>query len=480
MFSFKKKDKDKVIETKEERRERRKKEKEKDKHKLDRKAHGDLGNIVAGSDNDEQKRGRFSFRKQDKRRYDVEHGYDERNPSPGVEHSDFAARTGRSGSSDTTGSATSGSVPTSYLFGSSASVSSNAASSDTVQQAGYRDSDEEGRYQYEVSQDSKPVPKPRVKRKKSSSIEIKLQSPRQAYDSYENKTGDAGNEQKRAHTSEMNGTSAINARRSDEGISASPSNDTSKHVSPESPPPKPPRILADRAGVVEFEVKLINVGSENDRNKANSNHHMEVDGPITATSTVQSFAEAPLDLGEPKIVLPPRDMSRSSESLLSPSEKTLEEMGVDLKLPEVQPAISGVARVIKLNRRSSGDFGFALRRANAPGSGKTVHFVEPVGTNGSGGLLPGDRLVEVNGVNVENEPRERIIEMIAMSGEEVVIKVIPVPELSELSVRSGLDGSTVQLDESNLKAGTLARSGSKRIKKKVSVHLQGVNNNWVR
>lgn len=475
MFSFKKKDKDKAIETKEERRERRKKEKEKDKHKLDRKAHGELGNIVAGSENEEQKRGRFSFRKQDKRRYEVEHGYDDKNPPPGVEHSDFAARTVRSGSSDTTGSAASGSVPSP----SSGRVSSNAASSDTVHQAGYRDSDEERRYQNEVSQDGKPVPKPRVKRKKSSSIEIKLQSPRQAqYDSYENKTGDASNEQKRAHTGEMNGTSVINPRRSDEVISASPSND--KHVSPESPPPKPPRILADRTGVVEFEVKLINVGSENDRNKANSNHLMEVDGPITATSTVQSFSEAPLDLGEPKIVLPPRDVSRSSESLLSPSEKTLAEMGVDLKLPEVQPAISGVARVIKLNRRSSGDFGFALRRANAPGSGKTVHFVEPVGTNGSGGLLPGDRLVEVNGVNVENEPRERIIEMIAMSGEEVVIKVIPVPELSELSVRSGLDGSTVQLDESNLKAGTLARSGSKRIKKKVSVDLQGVNNNWVR
>ena len=146
-------------------------------------------------------------------------------------------------------------------------------------------------------------------------------------------------------------------------------------------------------------------------------------------------------------------------------------MGVDLQLPEVKPAISGIARVIKLKRRSSGDFGFALRRANAPGSGKTVHFVEPVGPNSTPGLLPGDRLVEVNGINVENEPREKIIEMIVMSGEEVVIKVIPVPELSELSVRSGLDGSTVQLDESNLKAGTLARSGSKRIKKKVSTFL---------
>lgn len=452
MFSFKKKDKDKPIETKEERRERRKKEKEKDKHKADRKAHGELGNIVAGTDSDDSKRGRFSFRKADKRRYELEHD-DDRNPSPGVEGRDFSAK-GRSGSTDTTGSTASGSVP---LYGSSASVSS---SSDAVAQSGHRGAaDEEGRYQNEVSGDGKPVPKPRVKRKKSSSIEIKLQSPRPAYDSYDNKPSDSSNDQKRVHPGEMNGTSAIN----DEARSASPMND--KHVSPESAPPKPPRILADRTGVVEFEVKLINVGSKNDQNKANAKQPMDVDGPITATSTTQSFAEAPGDFNDLKIVMPP---SSSKESLLSPSEKSLEEMGVDLKLPEVQPAISGIARVIKLQRRSSGDFGFALRRANAPGSGKTVHFVEPVGSNGTAGLLPGDRLVEVNGVNVENEPREKIIEMIVMSGEEVVIKVIPVPELSELSVRSGLDGSTVQLDESNLQAGTLARSGSKRIKKKVS------------
>ena len=471
MFSFKKKDKDKTIETKEERRERRKKEKEKDKHKsADRKAHGELGNIVAGSaaDGEDPKKGRFSFRKADKRRYEVEHDYDNRNTSPGVEHSDFAARTGRSGSTDTTGSTTSGSAPD--LFGSAASVSSNTASSDTAPQAGYRPADEQKRYQNEVSEDGKPVPKPRIKRKKSSSIEIKLQSPKQttAYDSYENKTGDIDEEKQRVRIGEVNGTSSINVRPSDEAISASPLSD--KHGTPESAPPKPPRILADRAGVVEFEVKLINVGSKNDQNKANTKRSKDVDGPITATSTVQSFADAPgvdfRDFGEPKIVLPPRDASPAS--ILSPSEKTLEEMGVDLKLPEVQPAISGVARVIKLKRRSSGDFGFALRRANAPGSGQTVHFVEPVGANGTAGLLPGDRLVEVNGVNVENEPREKIIEMIVMSGDEVVIKVIPVPELSELSVRSGLDGSTVQLDESNLKAGTLARSGSKRIKKKVS------------
>ena len=463
MFSFKKKDKDreKVIETKEERKERRKKEKD-NKNKTDRKAHGELGNIVAGSE--EERRGRFSFRKQDKRRYDVEHDYDQRNPSPGTEHLDLYGRKGRSSGTDTTGSTTSGSaIPSPYLYGSSTNVSSNAVFSEAVPQANRRHVDDE---KQEVSEVGKPVPKPRVKRKKSSSIEIKLQSPnRQSYES-QDREKTTNEEEGRNHRAEVNGNSSINAKSSDEGISASSMND--KHVLTDSAPPKPPRILADRAGVVEFEVKLINVGSENDRNKANSQRSMEVDRPITATSSVQSFAGPPSD---PKIVLPPRDLNVSSPSILSPTDKTLEEMGVDLQLPEVKPAISGIARVIKLKRRSSGDFGFALRRANAPGSGKTVHFVEPVGPNSTPGLLPGDRLVEVNGINVENEPREKIIEMIVMSGEEVVIKVIPVPELSELSVRSGLDGSTVQLDESNLKAGTLARSGSKRIKKKVSTFL---------
>lgn len=444
MFSFKKKDKDKGVETKEERREKRKKEKDKDKHKGDRKLHGELGNIIAGSEVDD-KRGRFSFRKTDKRRYNVEHDYHNRNSSPGVERVDWK---GRSGSTDTTGSFTGS------LGSPSGSAYFSSNSTNNAQQPRHKPEDEnEKRYENEVSEDGKPVPRPRVKRKKSSSIEIKLQSPRQTTPSEE--------KQPRS-SSEVNGTS-VSARSTDE---FSPSTDKEN-----SGPPKPPRILADKKGVVEFEVKLINVGSENDNNgrgkPAPSPQPMEVDGLIKPTNTEQSFADAPVDFGGPKIILPARDAAASPSSILSPSEKSLEEMGVDLKLPEVKPVESGVARVIKLKRRSSGDFGFALRRANAPGSGKTVHFVEPVGPNGTAGLLPGDRLVEVNGINVENEPREKIIDMVVMSGEEVVIKVIPVPELSELSVRSGLDGSTVQLDESNLKAGTLARSGSKRMKKKV-------------
>lgn len=35
-------------------------------------------------------------------------------------------------------------------------------------------------------------------------------------------------------------------------------------------------------------------------------------------------------------------------------------------------------------------------------------------------------------------------------------------ELSELSRRSAVDGQTVQLDDSNIRGGTLRRSGSRR------------------
>ena len=464
MFGFKKKDKDKdkAAETKEDRKERRKKGKEKERHnKQERKpVHGELGNILAGSDVEDPKKGRFSFRKSDKRKYDVEHDYDSKNHLPGVE--DFAARMGRSESPDTTGST---SPP---ISGSTFSVSSGSSISGKVQHPSNKPEGEDYRNDAEVSEDGKPVPKPRVRRKKSSSIEIKLQSPRDRNDTngVDEEERTSGDELVGSHRREE---STINTSPTEEFISASPM--AGKQASLiNGAPPKPPRIQPDRtSGVVEFEVKLINVGAESDRSNELLNRPMDVDGGITAVNTSQSYADAPVDFGcgdtRPKVVLPLRDAT--SPSILSPSEKTLEEIGVDLKLPDVQPAISGVARVIKLKRRTSGDFGFALRRANAPGSGKTVHFVEPVGPNSAIGLLPGDRLVEVNGINVENEARESIIEMIVMSGDEVVIKVVPVPELSELSVRSGLDGSSVQLDESNLKAGTLARSGSKRIKKKV-------------
>ncbi|XP_075847646.1 unconventional myosin-XVIIIa isoform X3 [Microtus pennsylvanicus] len=114
----------------------------------------------------------------------------------------------------------------------------------------------------------------------------------------------------------------------------------------------------------------------------------------------------------------------------------------DLRLPAVVPPPPPALRELELQRRPTGDFGFSLRRTTmldrAPEGQayrRVVHFAEPgAGTKDLAlGLVPGDRLVEINGQNVENKSRDEIVEMIRQSGDSVRLKVQPIPELSELS-----------------------------------------------
>lgn len=125
----------------------------------------------------------------------------------------------------------------------------------------------------------------------------------------------------------------------------------------------------------------------------------------------------------------------------------------DLRLPAVVPPVLLDPRELEIRRRDTGDFGFSLRRTamlerratDGAVCKRVVHFAEP----GSGakdlglglgpglglelGLVPGDRLVEVNGLNVEGRNRDEIVEMIRQSGETVRLKVQPILELAELS-----------------------------------------------
>uniref|UniRef100_I3J0Q7 Myosin XVIIIA n=1 Tax=Oreochromis niloticus TaxID=8128 RepID=I3J0Q7_ORENI len=116
--------------------------------------------------------------------------------------------------------------------------------------------------------------------------------------------------------------------------------------------------------------------------------------------------------------------------------------GVDLQLPALVSPPVPYPRELELQRRSTGDFGFSLRRttmvdrqSDGGVSRRVVHFAEPgVGTKDRAlGLVPGDKLVEINGINVENKNRDEIVEMIRQSGESVRLKVQPILELSELN-----------------------------------------------
>lgn len=114
----------------------------------------------------------------------------------------------------------------------------------------------------------------------------------------------------------------------------------------------------------------------------------------------------------------------------------------DLRLPVVVPPQTPEVRELVLQRRNTGDFGFSLRRTTMLDRGtdggvyrRVVHFAEPgAGTKDLAlGLVPGDRLVEINGRNVENKNRDEIVEMIRQSGDTVRLKVQPILELNELS-----------------------------------------------
>jgi len=130
----------------------------------------------------------------------------------------------------------------------------------------------------------------------------------------------------------------------------------------------------------------------------------------------------------------------------SPVDKSYDD--VNLQLPEVAPPSCPQPRELVLRRQATGDFGFTLRkgvvleRLGSSGDGtderqRTVIFAEPGPKQPvNGGLLPGDRLIEVNGVNVADATREAIIELIRKSGDAVKLKVQPIPELCELSMRS--------------------------------------------
>ncbi|KPJ07542.1 Myosin-XVIIIa [Papilio machaon] len=174
---------------------------------------------------------------------------------------------------------------------------------------------------------------------------------------------------------------------------------------------------------------------------------------------------------------------------------------VYLPLPPLKPLQLPKPRTLIIQRQKSprNDFGFSLRRAmvqervfigdlkeltgheeNGLANGdskcngnvmivsklthKAVILAEPGSYPGASetGLLPGDRLIEVNGVNVEGKSREEVIDLIKGSQDSVTIKVQPIAELCELSRRRAADGVEVDLSDSNVRGGTLSRSGSRR------------------
>uniref|UniRef100_A0A182N298 Myosin motor domain-containing protein n=1 Tax=Anopheles dirus TaxID=7168 RepID=A0A182N298_9DIPT len=202
----------------------------------------------------------------------------------------------------------------------------------------------------------------------------------------------------------------------------------------------------------------------------------------TTTTTNSSFATPPFSLS-------PVGESQGYEGRIGRvhpfDERVTANGGVVLSLPPIhlQPLPPVRELVIQRQRGPRSDFGFSLRKAfvldrptgcrsvsaaprsMGPPQMRAIIFAEPSSTGTvRTGLLPGDRLLRVNGQPVEELSRETIIELIRNSGDAVTVQVQPIAELIELSRRcvNVTPASSVPLvDDCN----TLKRSASRRFQK---------------
>jgi hypothetical protein len=103
-----------------------------------------------------------------------------------------------------------------------------------------------------------------------------------------------------------------------------------------------------------------------------------------------------------------------------------------LPLPPAEPAPLPAPRHLVIRRQPRGDFGFSLRRAivtvREGGTERRVAVIlaEPGSSArqlNDTGLLPGDRLLAVNGESVDDKTRDEVIQLIKTSGNTVTVTV---------------------------------------------------------
>lgn len=217
------------------------------------------------------------------------------------------------------------------------------------------------------------------------------------------------------------------------------------------------------------------------------NNDTGLPGNMQALTSPTPSAESFTDTTNSSFATPPFSLSPVGESHGVYGWSKMQQFDdVSLPLPGISFVTLPPPRELTIKRQNTprNDFGFSLRKAICldrtssvlTPTFRPVIFAEPGAMGNSTGLLPGDRLLRVNDVPVEDLARETIIEMIRNSGNSVQVQVQPVNELVELSKRcmpSGMWNSretdeTDRAGTSVSKCNTLRRSASTRFKAQVS------------
>ncbi|KAJ8980815.1 hypothetical protein NQ317_000547 [Molorchus minor] len=191
----------------------------------------------------------------------------------------------------------------------------------------------------------------------------------------------------------------------------------------------------DRAGdLIRNTLRNELIGYQNlppHQNGLNGGEGKRVESQLLVITSTSPSADSLTDTTNSSFATPP---SRSV-----PWSRTANFDDVNLPLPDIVPLVLPKPRTLTVQRQKPprSDFGFSLRRAmvlervtGVPEAGvnmRAVIFAEPgamVQHNNDTGLLPGDKLLAVNGVPVDGKNREDIIDMIKASGESVTLKYI--------------------------------------------------------
>ncbi|KAM9363333.1 Na(+)/H(+) exchange regulatory cofactor NHE-RF2 [Symphorus nematophorus] len=112
--------------------------------------------------------------------------------------------------------------------------------------------------------------------------------------------------------------------------------------------------------------------------------------------------------------------------------------------PSPEPPVELVPRLCHLVKGEQG-YGFNLH-SDKTKLGQFVRSVDPDSAAESADIRPGDRLVEVNGVNVEGLRHSEVVALIRAGGEEVRLLVVD-QETDELFHRLGLTPTTSHIKE---------------------------------
>ena len=141
---------------------------------------------------------------------------------------------------------------------------------------------------------------------------------------------------------------------------------------------------------------------------------------------------------------------------------------VHVEPEQVGPSLEVSPRPVVLFKSATGDFGFSMNRCDPDEI--PLHILEPRNTNTTqNGLISGDRLVEVNGLNVERCTHDQVVDIIRKCGDSVDLQVVAPPELYELAIR----GALVPLSGQGKKTSTSAPVRRK------SFHQRTVHSNFI-